>query len=265
MCRLLAYAADHPTTLATLLGTDDLAEFTALSQLHGDGWGIAGAGTDTVSIAKASDAAHSSARFAHAAGDLAYDLALVHLRWATLGLPVLPVNAHPFTDGRLAFAHNGSIVPTDRLEPLIDEGLRHLAIGTTDSEKFFLAVLTHLARSGGTTHDDDAVAASYAATVTAVQTTLAPTSLNSVLITPTRLMVAAAHDPLRWENDDPTYYHLGYRQQAGAVVVASSGWGRGWTPLPSGHLLSVQRGSLRTTVVALPLGPWAGVADSLTA
>jgi hypothetical protein len=41
---------------------------------------------------------------------------LVHLRWATGGLPVVPENTHPFTDGDYAFAHNGNIKPIARLE-----------------------------------------------------------------------------------------------------------------------------------------------------
>ena len=52
------------------------------------------------------------------------DLGLVHLRRATLGLPVRAENTHPFTDGRLAFAHNGSISPPPALDVLLSPTTR---------------------------------------------------------------------------------------------------------------------------------------------
>src|SRR5262249_17206665 len=41
MCRLLGYCARGETALADLIGGDGLSQFIALSELHGDGWGMA--------------------------------------------------------------------------------------------------------------------------------------------------------------------------------------------------------------------------------
>ena len=41
MCRLLAWAAREPVTVAQALGEADFEAFTALSRQHADGWGMA--------------------------------------------------------------------------------------------------------------------------------------------------------------------------------------------------------------------------------
>jgi predicted glutamine amidotransferase len=42
--------------------------------------------------------------------------------------------------------------------------------------------------------------------------------------------------------DDTDYYHLKYTKKDGQVVVASSGWNQvGWTDLPNGSVLVVDR------------------------
>jgi predicted glutamine amidotransferase len=42
--------------------------------------------------------------------------------------------------------------------------------------------------------------------------------------------------------EDIDYYHLKYTKKDGQVVVASSGWNQeGWTDLPNGSLLVVER------------------------
>jgi predicted glutamine amidotransferase len=45
---------------------------------------------------------------------------MAHLRWATMGLGVGIRNTHPFTDGHVAFAHNGSVLSPASLDPLAE-------------------------------------------------------------------------------------------------------------------------------------------------
>ncbi len=256
MCRLLGWATTTATTLADLLGEDDFAGFLELSVKHGDGWGVAHAEHDTVQVDKESAAAVTSARFAHRARQHASDLALVHLRWATLGLPVVHDNAHPFTNGRLAFAHNGSIAPPSALDPLLDEHIRHQLRGDTDSERFFLAVLSRLLGSDAQDQDDDAVGRAYVETVRLIGQTVACSSLNSMLLTPSRLFAICSYDPrAEIREDEPDYYRLRYRVTPAAVVVASSGFGSGWTDVHNGQLLSVDRQTLAVSVQSLDLVP----------
>lgn len=245
MCRLLGWATRTPTSLHRLLGHDDLLDFTALSGLHGDGWGLARSVTGGVEVRKRADTARTSDDFALWSRATRSDLGLVHLRRATLGLPVRAANTHPFTDGRLAFAHNGSISPPPALDVLLSPTAQGLRRGDTDSERYFLAVLSQM-QSGAAPAD------ALRRAVAAIAATASFTSLNCLLLTPDELYAVCFFDPDGHRADEaPDYYHLGYRATDDAVVVASSGWGGGWQALANGELLVVRRGCLRVTVESL--------------
>jgi predicted glutamine amidotransferase len=244
MCRLLGWAGRRPATLADVLGEDDLDAFTGLSAHHGDGWGVARSTARGVSVRRRPDAARTSARFDRWARHRRTDLGLAHLRRATLGLSIGPANTHPFTDGRVAFAHNGSISPPAALDDLLLARSQHRRRGTTDSERYFLALLTRL-RSGTAPRD------ALRDTVDEIAGTLPFTSLNCLLLTPDELIAACHYDPAGdLEDKDPDYYRLRYRVTDDAVVVSSSGWGRNWQELANGDLLTVRRGSLETEVLS---------------
>lgn len=234
MCRLLGFVSRHPTTLRELLGEEELAEFTELSLKHGDGWGFAWATADGVEVTKAPDSARESALFASVAAEQKADLGLLHLRWATLGLGVVPENTHPFTDGRIAFAHNGSVTPPESLDPLIPSDLAELRRGTTDSERYFLATLA-------AERDGDSAAA-LECTAARISRECSFSSVNAMIATPDELQVINLFDPVAESREaEPHYYRIGYRVSADAVVVSSSGWGSGWTFLENGEALTVNR------------------------
>jgi predicted glutamine amidotransferase len=241
MCRLLGYVTRTPTTLAELLGEADLREFTELSRKHADGWGLAWAGADSVEVTKAPDAARTSPLFARTSHEHASDLGLIHLRWATLGLDVVRENTHPFTDGSMAFAHNGSIKPPSSLDSLIPDDFAARRQGTTDSERYFLAVLARARETDP--------ASALAATVDHIASSLTYGSLNSMIATPTELIAVSQFDPIAEAKEaEPHYYQLRYRVTPDAVVVSSSGWGAGWETLENGQMLIVQRGTLDVSV-----------------
>src|SRR3954451_19777228 len=78
MCRLLGWATRRPTTLHDLLGQEELLEFTELSTLHADGWGVARATEDGVKVHKRPDAARTSRAFGLWADTSPSDLGIAH-------------------------------------------------------------------------------------------------------------------------------------------------------------------------------------------
>lgn len=251
MCRLLGFVSRRPITLKELLGEEELAEFTELSLKHGDGWGFAWATATGVEVEKAPDAARESDLFATVAAEQKAELGLLHLRWATLGLGVVPENTHPFTDGRIAFAHNGSIKPPESLDPFIPTDLAARRRGTTDSERYFLAML------GAERLGDPSTALERTAARIAEE--CAFSSVNAMIATPYTLQVINLFDPVAEAREaEPHYYRIGYRVDADSVVVSSSGWGSGWTFLENGETLTVDRESCEVTIgraVNAPVAP----------
>lgn len=271
MCRLLGWAAPTPCSAADLLG-DHLPAFADLSERHADGWGaaFAPAGVDPVppEIVKEPVPARTSRVFATAMQQPA-PAAVVHLRWATPGLPVQPVNTHPFVGGTVAFAHNGEVRDLPGLEALLDADLVGAPVGDTDSERYFLAVLTQLRRG--------AAPAEALAVVAAALSDSPATSLNCLLLTPDQLVAVCRHDPALLPPDEvPDYFHLSAERVVGpdgatrAVLVGSSGvlpevgeavaalpagtddgWIAGRRAVPNGSALVVDRASMRTELVAL--------------
>lgn len=244
MCRLLGSVSRAPVTLDQVLGHDRVA-FLELACTHGDGWGHAWSEDRTaLQVRKAADSARESAAFTDLATSQPAQAALTHLRWATMGLGIGPDNTHPFTDGTVAFAHNGSIDPPAALDELIDPELASRRRGDTDSERFFLALLSRLV--------DLAETEALISTISDVVAGAARAkSLNCMFLTPTALYAVCSYDPLSQEEAD--YYPLLYRATEQTVVVASTGWtdSAGWHTLSNGQMLVVERGSLRTSVVAV--------------
>ncbi len=242
MCRLLGTVSRTPVTLDQVLGNERDA-FLALAAQHGDGWGHAWIGADGLEVRKRADSALVSRELAILAAGQAAESALTHLRWATLGLSVRSANTHPFTSHGVAFAHNGSISPPEALEELVAPQLKQQRQGDTDSERYFLAVLSRLAQ-GAT--PAEALATTVADIVASGATVH---SLNCMLLTPEELLAVCCYDP--GSNDDPEYYPLLHRRTGETVVVASTGWteSAGWSTLGSGQMMVVERGSLRTTIL----------------
>jgi len=268
VCRLLGYCSRSQASLAELIGEEGLRDFTALSALHSDGWGMAWYGDGEPVIRKSLGRADNEPEYDELAHKLLGELGLLHLRWATPGLPVKEVNTHPFRYGSWVLAHNGAIHPQSRLPQLLPPPWEARAGGTTDSERYFLQLMWRLEERGGD------VAAAVADTVADIDARFEPNSLNAILLSPGQLAAISWHDPAkvpgeqlrkRGFGDRPeevaAYFHLAYRATDEAVVVASSGWSMpGWTPLPRGHLLVTDRATFQTSVV--PIGaPEAAVAE----
>ena len=267
MCRLLGWVARPGMSLRAALGDAHYSAFTELARIHADGWGLAYAADGGLALCKSPDAASADPKFAALSTCEVTEAAIVHLRWATPGLPVETCNTHPFRHGMSAFAHNGGIYPLDRLPELLTPRWRSRLQGTTDSEYYHLALLAEIEDGGldlptAINRVTSRLAADYA-----------PSSLNAMLLTPEALYVISCYDPtMRPElpvprpsvdgrpgsvqESDETYYDLRYRRtSSGAVVIASSGFPQpveaGWQSLPNNSLLVVDRTTAALDLVLL--------------
>jgi predicted glutamine amidotransferase len=152
-------------------------------------------------------------------------------------MPVNENNTHPFTYKDITFIHNGSISPATVLDPLIDKKYLDLAKGSTDSERYFLFLLTQIEKHGFI--EGVKTGLSY------IKDNCSYSSINMMIINTDYFMAACIYNqdkiPEKFKNDTD-YYHLKYTKKDGQVVVASSGWNQvGWTDLPNGSVLVVER------------------------
>ena len=263
MCRLLGWVSDTPQTLTDLLGDAELAEFTELSRHHGDGWGIAWYdGNAEIQTLRAQDAAYLDGDYAEALGNVASTGAILHLRWATPGIPVQPGNTHPFLREDHAFAHNGSIYSRDGLLDLLDAV--PVLEGSTDSELYLLALLQRVREHG---FDEG-----LRSTIVDITAELTPSSLNAMLLGHGNLTAMCCNvgdagcpgvtGPETAADELPGYYDLRYRVLDGATLVASSGWAddAAWSRLDNGTAMVLPAGGGEARIVAIGRYPEATTA-----
>ena len=266
MCRLLGWASRRPTTLQALLGSEPLTAFTDLSREHADGWGMAWIDpSGRLETRKGVDAAWESGGFADGVGGVMTIAGCLHLRWATPGFPVAPGNTHPFIHENTAFAHNGVIRPVDALSRLVTSG--RTLNGDTDSERYLALLLDRRRSAGGDAEGTRRV-------ISDIGSTLTTSSLNAIVLSPSRLQAICCHDPLGQPpppraaqadgelapqtagGRERDFFSLRMRWTPDSVVVASSGWPQdGWQRLPNGSLLTVGLDDLDVQVAGVGVLP----------
>jgi len=246
MCRLLGYVSQEKQTFNAAVGSDFDA-FVTLSSVHCDGWGVATIDHDAnvAQMIRQPEAAHTSKDFSAAIEDSISDGALLHLRWATAGLPVSENNTHPFIYQDISFIHNGATYPPAALEPFISSDLLPLIQGDTDSERYFYFVLSKIKELGFV--EGCKSAANY------IRSHIDYSSINAMIMNENQWVVICEHHPDRapeWAPDD--YYELKYKADGAGVLVASTGWNQpGWTVLPNHHMLVIDRTTFAVEVIAL--------------
>jgi predicted glutamine amidotransferase len=279
MCRLLGWVARDGLSLRDVLGEESFVAFAQLAHIHADGWGLASTDGDRIALERSTSNASSDPAFAATATEVVARAAIAHLRWASPGLPVELRNAHPFQLDAAAMAHNGGIYPFDRIDELVPEDWRSRLTGTTDSERYFLAVLAEMATTG------DDITAALPRVLGRIAERFSPSSLNAMFLTPEALYVVNCHDesirpPLpppdaqsvddmvAAREEEVPYYDLRYRRSESAVVVASSGFaqpeGGGWRLIANNSLLVVDRAGLEVTEIPMDvrISPSTATADA---
>ncbi len=250
MCRFLAYAAAVPTPVASLVPASLLLEFVALARENPDGWGQAAWNGDDIRVERSLVSAGEDPRFGEVAAQALGDMGIVHLRSATPPLPVTMENSHPFIRDGLMMAHNGAIYPQETLDDILVPGGRYEPRGTTDSERYFLAIAEEIARGA------DPVTA-IRRTVARILERFQPSCLNAFLTTDDHLYAISWHQPEPYRPEyyrlfSPevleTYFEIRYALGDDGIVLASTGWGQpGCHTVRPDHILAVQRRTLELT------------------
>lgn len=144
MCRMFGMVATQPTSVRDLLH-EAPRSLRVLSEEHADGWGIALRHDDDWLVRRSTACAARCADFANV--ETSASLVIAHVRKKTVGELAL-ANTHPFRRGSFVFAHNGTLGNIARLEARTAHELLVGVHGTTDSERFFAFVMTHVMGEG---------------------------------------------------------------------------------------------------------------------
>jgi predicted glutamine amidotransferase len=240
MCRLLAFTSLERKSFYDVVGSD-FEKFVALSAEHKDGWGIGYEGEVVKDIkpAQESDLLTETGKNLETAG------ALFHLRLASKGITINIDNNHPFTHGTTTFMHNGTIRPSDTAEQFISQKYRELITGTTDSERFFYAVLSQI--------DELGLVEGVRKTVNLLRAIADYSALNIMVQTPeTLIAVCEFNENNQSEWSGPDHYELRFSAREGDFLVASTGWGNtDWEHLNNHQMLVVNRSTLEYSISAL--------------
>jgi predicted glutamine amidotransferase len=265
LCRLLGYVSPAPRTLVSAAGRTRLQDFTALSRVHADGWGAGWVERpgEAVHVRKSTKAAARDAEFARHTRSLRAAAQIGHLRLASPGLPITTDNTHPFLADGVAFAHNGSLLPAERIERLLDPHDKATLTGTTDSERYF-ALVRQLRASDPSAGLPEAVRMAAAM----LRAEFPCGSLNALVLDNENLVVVHAN-PRSLAPDDladlfeeaslPLEHNEQYgvmrlaRDIDGGVLVSSTGvLSDDWEPLPAESVTTVRLSDLRVTTEELP-------------
>jgi len=241
----MGYVASEATTLAEIAGANFI-EFTELSTKHGDGWGIATQDCNTgATLLLEPTRAKESGKYSQATSKLKSSAALLHLRWATLGLAINEGNTHPFTFGDISFIHNGGIMPPQSLDSFIDPKFMLDRRGDTDSERYFLVLISEIQSYG--------LVQGVLSGVRKIRDNCKFSSINSILLTPDKMIVICEFDGSRIpDGEGEDYYELFYRNDDKGVLIASSGWNQtGWNNLPNHQLMVVDRKTREIEIFSL--------------
>ena len=224
---------------------DAFQEFVNLSKVHHDSWGIALVDQGEAQLTKKAETAANSNDFSKTLASSAATGGLLHFRWASPGLPVTDMNAHPFTYQDISFIHNGALSPYDAVKSLVSPKYAALQKGDTDSEQFFLYLLTEIDQLGFVNGVKKAIST--------IKSDFKYSSINSMIMNSDYLIVTSEHDPANkpdWA--DEIYYELRYRLDENGIAVASSGWDQsGWNLLQNHQMLIVNRSTFETELISL--------------
>jgi hypothetical protein len=141
--------------------------------------------------------------------------------------------------------HNGTIRPGDTAEQFITDKYKSLIQGTTDSERYFYALISMV--------DELGLVEGVRKTVNLIRAIADYSSLNIMVQTPDSLIAVCEFNPenkTEWSSED--HYELRFKKEGNDVVIASTGWGNThWNHLDNHHMLVVDRSTLEYSISSL--------------
>ena len=240
MCRLLGFTSTDRKSFYNVVGSNFDA-FVELSAEHKDGWGLAYEGKVIKDLKPAKD----SELLTQTGQTLETNGALLHLRQASKGISIDINNNHPFTHGTITFMHNGTIRPGDTAEQFIADKYKSLIQGTTDSERYFYALISMV--------DELGLVEGVRKTVNLIRAIADYSSLNIMVQTPDTLIAVCEFNPdnkTEWSSED--HYELRFKKEGSDVIIASTGWGNSdWQHLDNHEMLVVNRSTLECSISSL--------------
>lgn len=156
MCRLYGFISNEPTKVdcSLVFSQNALMQQSRVDQTgrnHADGWGIVAYKDGVPELHKKSMAAYDDIHFSTAAESIYSTEIIAHVRRATIGKNSI-YNTHPFVSGRWCFAHNGTVTGIQKIRSQLEQetltDLRSQRKGDTDSEQYFLWLLSRLYENG---------------------------------------------------------------------------------------------------------------------
>jgi hypothetical protein len=266
MCRLVGWVSPEPVTLRDVIGETAVERLLRLSTVHRHGWGAAwheDAGRADLHVRRAAAPAAEDRNFRELVDTVAATSAVVHLRMGTPGYGRTTVDTHPFADADWALIHNGAVAPPDLVDRLLAANSARRPEGSTDSERWFLALRDEIDRGRSV---PDAVTAVLERAHSAG---LHGSSWNSMLLGPSAMHVVVHHDHALLPVDIqlwpdaypeeivcwPPYFDLRLQQNDGITTVASSGIVEDttdWALLPNMSVLRLGFDTVEPETVLLP-------------
>lgn len=147
MCRLFGFRASAPSAVHRSLALESNA-LRRQSREHPDGWGLAFYVGGVPQVARGVGSAFADEDFENLCHFISSETVVAHVRKASVG-PLTLENTHPFEYGPWVMAHNGTVPRFEEVRPVLEAKvapwLRARLGGDTDSERYFLLFLTHLA------------------------------------------------------------------------------------------------------------------------
>jgi hypothetical protein len=141
--------------------------------------------------------------------------------------------------------HNGTIRPSDAAQQFISEKYKALVTGTTDSEKFFYALLSQVDALG--------LVEGVRTIVNQIRAIADYSALNIMVQTPdTLIAVCEFNEANQSEWSGPDHYELRFAARGDDFLIASTGWGNtDWQHLDNHHMIVVDRSTLKYSITTL--------------